>query len=122
MELEAYCALCGVPFDVYADLYRQGDITPEAVAWTKYFIACELACLTVVSLKVTDTELQYAKQKTERTRAENLGSCPALGRMMVLRVSRVFSLRQNMMRGWLFNHPTRHLHQLLGERTQIGEI
>lgn len=41
MEQEAYCALCGVPFDVYADLYRQADITQEDVAWTKYFIACE---------------------------------------------------------------------------------
>ena len=43
MELEAYCALCGVPFDVFADLYRKSEITGNDVAWTKYFIACELA-------------------------------------------------------------------------------
>ncbi|CAD6581623.1 MAG: hypothetical protein ASARMPREDX12_000613 [Alectoria sarmentosa] len=39
MELEACCALCGVPFDLYADLYRESEITDEDVAWTKYFIA-----------------------------------------------------------------------------------
>ena len=43
MELEAYCALCGVPFDVFADLYRKSDITANDVAWTKYFIARGLA-------------------------------------------------------------------------------
>lgn len=98
MELEAYCALCGVPFDVYADLYRQGDITPEDVAWTKYFIACELAWLILVSLEVTNMQLQYAKRKTQRARAMIFGFCPALGRMMVLRVSKVSYLHQATMR------------------------
>lgn len=37
---EVYCALCGVPFDIYVDLYRSGLITAEDVEWTKYFIAC----------------------------------------------------------------------------------
>ena len=97
MELEAYCTLCGVPFDVYADLYREGDITQEDVAWTKYFIACELAWLILVWLEATDTKLQYVKRKMPRARATTLGFCLALGRMMVLRVSKVSSLRQAMM-------------------------
>ena len=36
---EVYCALCGVAFDIYVDLYRSGSITAEDVEWTKYFIA-----------------------------------------------------------------------------------
>ena len=39
MNEEIYCALCGVPFDVWADLYRNGSVKGEDVEWTKYFIA-----------------------------------------------------------------------------------
>ena len=57
MELEAYCALCGVPFDVYADLYRHGGITEHDLSWTKYFIARKSARLTLKRLGATDTGL-----------------------------------------------------------------
>ncbi len=39
MNEEIYCALCGVPFDVWANLYRNGSVKDEDVEWTKYFIA-----------------------------------------------------------------------------------
>lgn len=39
MNEEIYCALCGVPFDVWANLYRNGFVKDEHVEWTKYFIA-----------------------------------------------------------------------------------
>lgn len=37
---ESYCALCGVCFGVYAELYHN-RVQVEDVAWTEYFLACE---------------------------------------------------------------------------------
>lgn len=37
---DTFCALCGVPFDVQADLY-EGRLEKEDVAWSQSFIACE---------------------------------------------------------------------------------
>ena len=34
---EYYCVLCGVPFDILADLYRLGTIDEQVVRWTQKF-------------------------------------------------------------------------------------
>ena len=121
MELEAYCALCGVPFDVCAELYRESDITQEDVAWTKYFIARELIWPTLVWLVATDTRLQYGKGKTQRILAMKHGFCLALGRTMDPRVSKLSFPCQIMTQDWRLSQPMHYLLQLLGEPTQISE-
>ena len=34
---EYYCVLCGVPFDVLADLYRLGTVDGKDIRWTQEF-------------------------------------------------------------------------------------
>ena len=63
MELEACCALCGVPFDINADLYRESEITDEDVAWTKYFIARESTGPLLAWREAIEKGLQYGRRK-----------------------------------------------------------
>ena len=44
MSEDIYCALCGVPFDVDANLYRAGSVTEDQVEWSQYFVACKVLC------------------------------------------------------------------------------
>ena len=39
---DIYCALCGVPFGVDAELYRSGSVTDDDVLWSQFFIACKM--------------------------------------------------------------------------------
>ena len=42
MSQEIYCALCGVPFGVEANLYRSGSVTEDDVTWSQFFVACKM--------------------------------------------------------------------------------
>ncbi len=64
---DVYCALCGVVFSIYAELY-DGRLKENDVAWTTYYRACRymgLGDAQVVALTKSNTS------ETQRPRNAN---------------------------------------------------
>ena len=63
LGVRSILCLCGVPFDLYADLYWESEITGEDVEWTKYFIARESAGPLLAWREAIEKGLRYGRRK-----------------------------------------------------------